>query len=113
MTVKDFRSLFGVGKKEGRIMKDTWGREVTVDTEIWRSDTGNGWTGKEPRGRGTWAFHFGGYSYGTHPSTDLIILDDNYSSARKEAMRQCAAAGHCTLVVLAPAKTREGYRLGG
>lgn len=85
-------------------MKDTWGREVTVDTEVWRNATGNGWTGTEPRGKGNWAFHFGGYTYGKTPSTDLIILDELYSVAKREAMRQCAAKGLSLVVVLANAE---------
>lgn len=82
-------------------MKDTWGREVTVDTGFWAAETGNVWTGKEPRGKGNWAFHFGGYTYGETPSTDLIVWNQLYSVARNEAMRQCAAMGRNLVVVLA------------
>lgn len=82
-------------------MKDTWGREVSVCTEIWRNAMGSGWTGKEPRGKGNWTFHFGGYTYGKTPSTDLIIRDEIYSVAKKEAMRQCALEGLNLVVVMA------------
>lgn len=81
-------------------MKDIWGRKIIVDTEIWRNATGNTWTGKEPRGKGTWSFHFGGYTYGEIPSTDLTIFNQPYSVARKEAVRQCAEKGLCLVVVL-------------
>lgn len=81
-------------------MKDTWGRMVTVDTEIWRNRSGNGWTGKEPRGRGTWSFHFGGYSYSSSPQIDFIVEDEIYSVAIRKAVRACAGAGYSLVCVL-------------
>ena len=90
-------------------MRDTWGREVTVDTSIWRNETGNGWTGKEPRGRNDWAFHFGGYTYGETPSTECVIRDEIFSVAKKVAMQQCAAQGLSMVVVLAPPSPSPGF----
>lgn len=86
--------------KENMSMKDTWGREVRVDTDYWKAATENAWTGKEPRGKGKWAFHFGGYTYGETPSTDFVF-NGLYSAAKREAIRQCAAKGLCMVVVLA------------
>ncbi len=79
------------------MIKDIWGREVHVDTCPWQN---RNFTAKEPRGRGDWKFHYGGYAYGAEIQPDSIYLGATYSQALKAAARECAAMGRNLVVVL-------------
>lgn len=78
-------------------MKDTWGREINVDTQAWENSHG----GKSPRGTGNWQFHFGGITYGEPLRVDLTILKGTYSVALKRAIKEAGLQGR-NLVVVCP-----------
>ena len=59
---------------------------INIDTQDYENRTG-----RMPRGKGVWRFHFGGYTYG-QPLSVEFEFSGLYSAAVKEAKKALRAA---------------------